>query len=965
MIFGSDMPVGQIVMTPVVHPGDAEPLATLRAAVNRLGQHWPGQAPLSLLVHHNPLQGYQHWAFAEALSRYETLTGIRAYLPDERFRQFFSAGRILESDLRAEYPNHPVLGADEVLLQAGQRLIRRSDLYTIALLYGLDAIPASQLTWQIEEMAVLAHFQGDVPPEARHRFLNELKSGSGEAPSGQCQAIQALWSACLGVLQLEYHPLNPEALTDLASYPVEHLLHPDEFGEACDETRPLIHNRMLDAAGCLLDELWQSLGTRHTLRTLMQRLTGEDLLDRVRGELLRFSAAHLDEGVATWPDPDRPRGLYANWREWQAERLSCLPVSPVEAVYQELCQLGIAPAQWEDYLRRLALELPGWAGLFNWRYHHPEYPANRLAPADLMDFLAVRLILDRQAFAALCVEIWPVLPTLPTLQAYFSRHRAEFFVRQALHQSLLPEYLAVMARRARGGDWSTLADMIHTWQRSPGADRVGQRSPHRDGWRLFRLAQHLGLTASEVQSISRETVYRLLDALALLTPDIRGRLWLAAYERRYRDELLNAVARNRGRWPDHDACPVAQVIFCMDEREEGMRRHLEEINPGIETLGTAGFFRVCLQPTDQDCSDTGQADRVQPFLRDLGLNGGFAPLVVLMQPGSASANNPYRTACAGEGRPEDCNAREYAAMLNRPEVRRILVARGLHIPEETWFLGAEHDTCTEAIIWYDRETLPSRFRPRFNLLNHDLEQAALRSAHERCRRFASVSREWVPDQALRHVRRRAVDFSQSRPELGHATHAAAIIGRRSISRGVFLDRRSFLISYEATRDEEGSRLEGILLTAVPVSAGINLAYYFSSVAPDHFGCGSRVTHNVVGGFGILDGSQSDLRTGLPRQMIEIHEPMRLLMLVEHRQDVLLNLLARQPTLAELIGNAWVQLASLDPDSGAIALYKPGTGFEPWEDIGKSLPEVAQSAAWYAGKSDPLWPALIKQADAIR
>jgi uncharacterized protein YbcC (UPF0753/DUF2309 family) len=60
-----------------------------------------------------------------------------------------------------------------------------------------------------------------------------------------------------------------------------------------------------------------------------------------------------------------------------------------------------------------------------------------------------------------------------------------------------------------------------------------------------------------------------------------GPVWLTAYERNYRDGILNALSDNRGkgRWKTRETRPKAQVVYCIDEREEAIRRHFEEINP--------------------------------------------------------------------------------------------------------------------------------------------------------------------------------------------------------------------------------------------------------------------------------------------------------------------------------------------------------------------------------------------------
>lgn len=185
-------------------------------------------------------------------------------------------------------------------------------------------------------------------------------------------------------------------------------------------------------------------------------------------------------------------------------------------------------------------------------------------------------------------------------------------------------------------------------------------------------------------------------------------------------------------------------------------------------------------------------------------------------------------------------------MANRPEIRKLVADRGINIPSDTWFIGTEHNTCNEEFTWYDLGELPPERLPALNKLKKEIRHGQHMSAHERCRRLASAPRNPTPEQALAHIEERATDFSQARPELGHATNAAAVVGRRSVTQGAFFDRRSFLISYDPTQDPEGKVLEGILLAVGPVGAGINLEYYFSTVNNERFGCGTKVPHNVTG-----------------------------------------------------------------------------------------------------------------------
>jgi uncharacterized protein YbcC (UPF0753/DUF2309 family) len=230
-------------------------------------------------------------------------------------------------------------------------------------------------------------------------------------------------------------------------------------------------------------------------------------------------------------------------------------------------------------------------------------------------------------------------------------------------------------------------------------------------------------------------------------------------------------------------------------------------------------------------------------------------------------------------------------------------------------------------------------------------------AQERCRRFESAPLDIDADQALAHVQEHARDIGQPRPEYGHATNAVCVIGRRSRTRGLYLDRRAFLVSYDPTTDPDGQVLTRLLLSAGPVGAGINLEYYFSVVDPVGYGSGTKLPHNITALVGVMNGHASDLRTGLPWQMVEIHEPMRLLVIAEARPEVLSRVLRDNPALDRLASGGWIQLAAWDPKEPDIHLYVDGA-FRPHHPDDRTLPVVTRSAEFYAGRREHLGCATV-------
>ena len=145
-----------------------------------------------------------------------------------------------------------------------------------------------------------------------------------------------------------------------------------------------------------------------------------------------------------------------------------------------------------------------------------------------------------------------------------------------------------------------------------------------------------------------------------------------------------------------------------------------------------------------------------------------------------------------------------------------------------------------------------------------------------------------------------------------------------------------------------------------MGAGINLEYYFSSVDNERYGCGTKLPHNVTGLIGVMAGHNGDLRTGLPLQMVEIHEPMRLLIIVEATTEALLDVAGRQAEVAELVVNEWVQLVSVHPDTGVMQIFRAG-GFHPFTPDQDGLPRVQYSHEWHTQGRDHLPPALVESA----
>jgi len=154
--------------------------------------------------------------------------------------------------------------------------------------------------------------------------------------------------------------------------------------------------------------------SRH--RDLIARVTGHDPDVWVHDLLVRFCSAFLDQGISQWPLPNRSDGFFKSFlllysrpggppHSWlkelrpECDRLLKGNVSPLESIQESLDLLGVNEGEWEDYLSATLLALRGWAGMLRQVELRGDRVAQPVPAGTLVEFVAVRLLLDRLAAA--------------------------------------------------------------------------------------------------------------------------------------------------------------------------------------------------------------------------------------------------------------------------------------------------------------------------------------------------------------------------------------------------------------------------------------------------------------------------------------------------------------------------------------------------------------------------------------
>ncbi|MFT6106101.1 MAG: hypothetical protein ACJA0S_000722 [Rickettsiales bacterium] len=305
-------------------------------------------------------------------------------------------------------------------------------------------------------------------------------------------------------------------------------------------------------------------------------------------------------------------------------------------------------------------------------------------------------------------------------------------------------------------------------------------------------------------------------------------------------------------------------------------------------------------------------------LRAIGLVDNFAKIVVFCGHGSQTENNTFATSLdcgACGGRHGDTNAKILAKILNQKKVRENLQENGIKIPDSTRFIAAKHNTTNDEVEIYlqgDEET------QNIKQLKEDFLKAQKINNITRSKQMGFVGDSGKLEEFFFN---RGNAWSETQPEWGLAKNASFIVGPRDLTKNIDLQGRSFLHSYDWKVDEDGGILNMVLNAPMVVAQWINSQYLFSTINNVAFGSGSKITQNVVGKIGVMQGNGSDLMHGLPLQSVyssdekEYHKPARLMSLVYAPVEKIDQVVESSPNLQQLFSNEWVTLCCMDPMSG--------------------------------------------------
>ncbi len=659
-----------------------------------------------------------------------------------------------------------------------------------------------------------------------------------------------------------------------------------------------------------------------TVADLAAEVSGIDWPGLIAERFGAWAAGYLDAGQALWAAP-RGRGAYAAWRAVATHDLtpeiiglsgfaafvSEEPEVATDTLASVVQRLGVPAAAAPTYFHRLLMTLGGWAQYARYRLWQAELGGG--TDATIADFLAIRLVWEAALFdryehqigarwaSIVAAHALPVVPTMDHAIDAILQEASERAAQRKLAETLaMPEVGAVDSRHIAQAAFciDVRSEVFRRALESinPAIQTLG-------------FAGFFGLAASHCRFASDVCEHRLP---VLLNPGFTTRSGGPDDA----DQTARLKARAKRAWGRFKLAAVSSFAFV----EATGPLYVGKLVTDALGLRSTPVPNDPAPRPDPGLDVDARTATAEAVLRAMSLTTDFARLAILAGHGASVVNNPHASglhcgACGGYS--GEVNARLLAALLNDPEVRAKLVPKGIVIPADTLFVGALHDTTTDAVTLYSEDNISAAHITDLNDARIWLAAAGKAARGERALRLPRGAGE-------ASLARRSRDWAEVRPEWALAGCKAFIAAPRRRTAGKSFEGRAFLHDYDWKADSDFGVLELIMTAPVVVASWISLQYYGSTVAPAVFGGGNKLLHNVVGGIGVVEGNGGTLRAGLPWQSVHdgerfAHQPLRLSVCIEAPREAMTEILKRHPNVRALFDNRWLYLFALD-DAGRMA-----------------------------------------------
>ena len=651
-------------------------------------------------------------------------------------------------------------------------------------------------------------------------------------------------------------------------------------------------------------------------------------LDRI---MAKWLAAFMDEGLAEWQMPGKKEGFYKAWlqlakydQSLNIKKNSDIPKSSKEAL-SEILKDYPNTEHLEIFTQHLAA-LPGWTGYINHR-NEPESAWQKEYPITLEDYLGVRLWIAKNLKIGLLKKAAETISKkdldlryiwLKAWERSWQKNIVETLddVSTAEITQVLPEAQLVFCIDTRSELIRRHVEVQGNYETYGYAGFFGIAMDYTNLEDNITKKSCPPIVTSSYQ-VSERVKFGLEEKMTVFKKKNEISKFQDYFLIRMKNMLPSTFGFVEGAGLFYGISLFRRTLFLgFLYRFENNRK------TSFEKFATP---QISSKKAITENEDIPLADKVAIVKSAFDLTGWrkFAPLVIFVGHGSHSANNPFASsldcgACAAN--PGRHNARMFAKLANLKEVREVLSSDyNLRIPNDTVFIGAEHNTTTDEIKIFDSE-LPASHKEQLNKLKENLKNAQKTATKERLGSINSVSL----------AQNKANDWAETRPEWGLAKNAGFIVAQRNLTKSKNLNSRCFLHSYDWKEDLSGRDLECIMQGPMVVTQWINNHYYFSTVDNKTFGGGSKITHNITGRFGVLQGNGGDLKMGLPLQSINetdseiYHQPLRLSVIINAPITVIIDILSRNKNLKALLDNEWIYLMVIDPrDHNKVKTYSEG------------------------------------------